>query len=188
MSVLSSFFEYPSHLRFRDQEEGEQIEMFLRQHPITNVPWIVMALLLIFVFPGVFSYLLSQLGISTFSLPRELSITLWVIWLLLVSAYVIERFLHWYFNVYFITNRHLIDINFYSLLNSQTTEVEIRDVESTQVSVKGVIPPLFNYGNVIVQTAAESQQITFKKVPLPYKVADKISDLAGGIPHDANQP
>lgn len=102
---------------------------------------------------------------------------------MLILAYVIERALHWYFNVYIITNKHLVDINFYSLLNSQTTEVEIKDVESTAVSIKGVIPPLFNFGDIVVQTAAETQQITFKRVPLPYQVADRISDLSEKVRH-----
>lgn len=178
MSHLSAFSDKPKNIKFRDQEENEVIEMFLRQHPIVNLPWILISVFFIFVLPGFITGLNASFGIITIPIPYNLSLTFWVIWLLVVFSYMIERFLHWYFNVYIITNIHLVDINFYSLLNSQTTEVEIRDVESTQVSMRGVFSSFFNYGDVIIQTAAETQQVTFKKVPLPYRVADKVADLS----------
>ena len=100
-----------------------------------------------------------------------------ILWYMLVAAYVIEQFLHWYFNIYIVTNQHLVDINFDSILQREVLEAGIENVESASSRIKGIIPSLFNYGNVVVQTAAHTQEITFNSVPFPDSVVDRINDL-----------
>jgi hypothetical protein len=43
--LFPAFFDRPANIRFAQQEENEVIELLLRKHWITNVGWILTALL-----------------------------------------------------------------------------------------------------------------------------------------------
>lgn len=177
MSVLRAFFDHPAGIRFKDQEADEVIELFLRQHPIVNIPWLLTVIFLILI-PFIIIRLNTIMPVITFQIPPDAQFYLWTVWGGLVLAYIIEKSLYWYFNTYIVTNKHIIDLDFSSLLHSRTTEIEIRDVESTAATYKGIFGPFFNYGDVIIETAAKDQQAGFIAVPYPYKVADTISDFS----------
>lgn len=180
--IFPSLFDHPQKIRFIEQEADETIELFLRQHWITNIPWIFFSLVA-FIVPAVVLQLDQSTGINFIQLiPLNVLIEGLVIWYLLVLAFVVEKFLHWYFNVYIVTNIHLIDIDFETLLNRVIVEVGLENVESASSRIAGVIRSLFNYGDVVVQTAAETQQITFDAVPNPDFVTDRINDLRRKIP------
>ena len=57
---------------------------------------------------------------------------------------------------------------------SELEHIKIQDVTS---EVMGVVPTLFNYGFVYVQTAGETERFTFKQVPDPVKIRDVIMQL-----------
>lgn len=178
-----SFFDRPLGFRFTQQEDDEIIELMLRQHWIVNVPWIFISLIL-FTIPVVLLELDRILNFNiALILPSNILLGVLILWYLLILAYIIEKFLYWYFNIYIVTDRHLVDINFHSLLNRDITEILIKDVESSSSRIKGIIRSLFNFGDVIIETAASVQNIEFIDVPKPDVVTDRIHDLkeaAGG--------
>lgn len=172
-----AFFDHPENIRFSEQEADEKIELFLRQHWFVNVGWILLALFALFL-PIIVLQLDITLNTNYFlNVPIGIVIGGLIIWYLLVTAYIMEKFLFWYFNIYILTNYHLVDVNFHNLLNRDITEAGIENVESASSKISGIIGSLFNFGDVIVQTAAENQQITFLKVPFPDVVSDRINDL-----------
>jgi len=176
-SLFPSFFDRPIYTRLAHQEKDEHIELFLRRHWVTNLPWIlfvVLALVLPVFFPLLNQFLES---IILLELPGDLISSVLIIWYLLILAYTIEQFLHWYFNIYIVTNRHLVDINFVSLMYRDITEASLADVESARSRIQGVAGALFNFGNVTTETAAKAQAIEFLSIPKPDFVADRIQDL-----------
>ena len=112
-----------------------------------------------------------------FDVPNQILIGSLIIWYLLVLAYVIEQFIHWYFNIYIVTNLHLVDIDFYSLFARTVVEVEIVDIQSQSSSITGFFASFFNFGNVTVRTANVQDPIVFVNIPRPDFVADVIQDL-----------
>lgn len=179
--IFPAFFDRPSHIRFDKQEPNEIIELFLRKHWVTNVPWILISFFLaILPFLIVFTDVALNLGFTT-NLPANLSIGFIIIWYMMLSAYMIENFLYWYYNIYIVTNQNIVDINYSSLLARSVVEVKLADVESQKSSIKGVVRQLFNFGNVIIETAAENQRIEFIDVPKPDLVADRVQDLKSAI-------
>lgn len=175
--LFPSLFQNPQKIKFIEQEPNEQIILFLRQHGITNVPWIFLALLAIFL-----PFIVIQLDISLgtnflINVPNQALIGGLVIYYMLIIAYIIEQFLFWYFNIYIVTNLHLVDINFNSLLSRDIIELEFRDVESVATDIRGIFASLFNFGDVSVKTAAEKVPVVFARVPRPDLVADIIQDL-----------
>lgn len=172
-----AYFDHPSNMRFAEQEADESIELLLRQHWFVNVSWIFFSILASFL-PFLLLFSQQLFGVDLLlTVPPSLITAILILWYLLITAYVLENFLFWYFNIYIVTNQHLVDINFENILNRSVVEAGLEKVESAYYDNKGIIRSLFNYGNVIVQTAAESQQITFYAVPYPNLVVDRINDL-----------
>src|SRR5690606_26859575 len=120
--LFPAFFEKPLSIRFEQQEPDETIELFLRRHWVTNVPWVIIALLLSLTpfFVVVIDVSLG-LGLTT-NFPGSITTGLIIIWYLFTTAYVIENFLHWYFNIYILTNKHIVDVNYSSLLSRSVVE------------------------------------------------------------------
>lgn len=175
--LLGAFFDKPKKIRFSAQESDEEIELLLRAHWITNVPWLVISVVL-FILPEALVRLLPLLGIGAIINPpvKVLAVTI-ILWYMIVLAYGLEKLLFWYFNVYIVTNKHLIDIDFGNLLNRNITQAKLDDVQSVSSSITGIIRPLFNFGDVVIETAAKDQSLKFNNVPFPDIVADRIEDL-----------
>lgn len=170
-SRLSSFSLYPDSVGFETKDEEEKIILMLRQHPIVNVKWILVTLLLLTgptllgVF-GVFSYL-----------PTGFSLVLSLSWYLVTSVYAIEGFLNWYFNVYFVTTNRVVDVDFYNLINKRVSDAEIEKIQDVSYSLGGVLRTILNYGDVFIQTAAEVSEFKFAAVPNPERVTKILDDL-----------
>lgn len=187
-AFFPAFFDRPEHINFIEQEESEHIILLLRRHWVTNVPWILTSIFAILL-PFAFFYLeeMFNLQISP-NIPANIFVAAIVSWYILTVAYIIENFLNWYFNIYIVTNLHIVDINFFSLLYREIVEIRIQDVESAASKVQGIIASLFYFGDVMVETAAEKQNINFESVPNPDLVADRIQDLQGQLDGGTNGP
>lgn len=172
-----AIFDHPEHLAFAEQEDDEKIELFLRQHGIVNIGWIITGIVGLIV-PVIIIQLDVIFRLNLFSmLPLSIEISGIILWYLLILAYVFEKFLYWYFNIYIITNHHLVDVDFLSLMYRKITEAQLVDVQDVSASVKGVFGPLFNFGDVVIETAGQAQKLEFVNVPKPDLVADRIEDL-----------
>jgi hypothetical protein len=170
-SRLSAFSLYPDNVHFETKDNDEKIILMMRQHPIVNVKWILLTLLLL-AGPTV----LATFGIFSM-LPTGFSLIISMSWYLVTSAYAIENFLNWYFNVYFITEARIVDVDFFNLINKRVSNAEIEMIQDVSYTTGGVIRTLLNYGDVFIQTAAEVSEFDFLAVPNPEKVAKILDDL-----------
>lgn len=181
--MLPSYVENPTGYYFEGQDTNEKILLLLRAHPITNLKWIVPAILL-FLAPFFAEDVLLLLNISFTQVPQTFAIVFLIINYLLVLIIVFEGFLHWYFNVYIVTNKNIVDVDFHSILFKNIDIAPLRNVEDVSSSMGGVLQAIFHYGHVFVQTAGTSRNIDFANVPRPHHVADFILDqshkLRGG--------
>ncbi len=168
---FSAFSLYPSGVDFETREDKEKIILMLRQHPIVNVRWISMTILLL-TGPSV----LGLLGVFSL-LPVGFSLVITLAWYLFTSAYAIENFLSWYFNVYFITTEGIIDVDFFNLLDKRVSEAELGRIQDVSYSTNGALGTTLNFGDVRIQTAAEIPEFKFELVPNPEKVAKILDDL-----------
>lgn len=172
---LSSFCLYPENIGFETKAEEEKIILMLRQHPIVNLKWIFTTILLLFG-PTIFS----MLGVFSF-LPTGYPFVISLCWYLITSAYAIEGFLNWYFNVYFITTARIVDVDFYNIIDKRVSNAEIEKIEDVSYTTGGVIRTVFNYGDVFIQTAAEVSEFDFRAVPNPEKVVKILDDLRAKV-------
>ena len=177
MSAFAAFVKHPNNVFFESQEDGEEILYLLRRHFITNVGWIVSSILM-FLGPVVLMTLLLRLEIDTASIiPIRYQYVLVLIWYLITLVFTLESFLNWYFNVYIVTTKRIVDIDFWGLLYKNVSEADYEHVEDVTYSMGGVLQTIFNFGSIVIQTAAEQREFEFDGVPNPAEVYDKITDL-----------
>ncbi len=89
-------------------------------------------------------------------------------------------FLVWidyYFDVWVITNKRIINIEQKGLFSREVSELELDKIQDVSVSVLGIIPTFLNYGDVFIQTAGEKERFVFKKIANPYWIKDLIMSL-----------
>jgi hypothetical protein len=169
--LFASFNLYPQNIDFETKEKEEKIILMLRQHPVINLKWIFVSIVL-FICPAI----LGKIGIlSGLTVGYRLVITL--TWYLVTFAYAIEGFFSWYFNVFFVTTRRVIDVDFFNLINKRVSDAEIEKIQDVSYSTSGATGTTFNFGNVLIQTASEIPELNFERVPNPEKVADILDDL-----------
>jgi len=170
-SPLAAYCYFPDKVDFETRERKEKIVLLLRRHPITNVAWILIAILMI----------LAPLTLSFFPilsfLPSNFQFIAVLVWYLITTAFVLESFLTWLFNVNIITDERIVDIDFHNLIYKEVSDCKIDNIQDVTYKMGGVVRTIFNYGDVYVQTAAEVPAFEFLAVPKPSKVARVLQDL-----------
>jgi uncharacterized membrane protein YdbT with pleckstrin-like domain len=169
--VLAAFVSKPKNLRFETQQKKEKIVLLLRRHPITNLPWILLTIFLIFA-----PFLIKRLIPLDF-ISGNYQLILFLCWYLLTFAFAFEKFLTWFFNVNILTDERVIDINFPTLLYREITETKLDKIQDVNFKTGGYIRSLFNFGDVLIQTAGAIPEICFEAVPKPERVLQVINQL-----------
>lgn len=168
---IRTFTILPRRVRFENQEQRERIILLLRQHWITQLYWILGVLLGIFV-PLIFNVV----PILDF-LPGNYQFMTMVGWYLLLIAYVYEKFISWYYQVFIITDERVIDINFNNLIYKELSEAKINNIEDVSYKQGGVMRATFNYGDVVMQTAGTERAFMIESAPEPNRIVKIINEL-----------
>ncbi len=170
-NLLAAYCYFPDKVDFEIRERKEKIVLLLRRHPITNVAWILIAILMI----------IAPLTLSVFPLlsflPSNFQFIAVLVWYLITTAFVLESFLTWFFNVNIITDERIVDIDFHNLIYKEVSDCKIDNIQDVTYKMGGVVRTIFNYGDVYIQTAAEVPAFEFLAVPKPSKVARVLQDL-----------
>ena len=148
--MFPAFVLNPINVYFIGQDPNEKILLLLRAHPITNLKWIIPAVLLFFV-PFFISGFFKLVKLNFEPFPTEYSMALIIINYLLILVIVFEGFIGWYFNVYMVTTKNIVDIDFHSLLYGNIDLTPIQNVEDANSSQGGILASIFNYGNIYVR-------------------------------------
>jgi hypothetical protein len=168
---LSPYGYLPDDVDFETRTPEEKVVLLLRRHPITNVGWLLITAVMVFA-PAV----LSSFPIFDF-LPSRYQFIAVLGWYLITLSYFLENFLSWFFNVNIITDERIIDIDFYNLIYKEVSDANIDKIQDVSYRMGGAIRTIFNYGDVIIQTASEVPNFEFLAVPRPDKVAKLLQEL-----------
>lgn len=177
MFSLASFAMDPSGVSFANQGENEEIHLFLRKHFITNIPWIVMSILLFLLPPFVFPFLTPALPFAIHINANYGVVLLLFYYILVFGVVILTSFINWYFNVYIVTNQRVIDVDFVNILYREVSATRLNLIQDVTVKTGGVIRAIFNYGDVFIQTAGNEANFDFHAVPRAQEVAREIERL-----------
>lgn len=176
MTPLTCFAVNPTGVRFETQQEDEEVILFLRQHLIVNVPWIIIAAILLIAPTVLFPLILTNLTLP-FVIPLGYIIVGTLFWYLFTFGFILVSFLRWFFNIYIVTNERVVDIDFIHLLYKEFSEARLEKVQDLSYKTGGIFAAFFNFGDVAIQTAGELPNFEFNAVPRPDRVVQTISEL-----------
>lgn len=180
--LFTAFATNPKNLHFEHQGKNEIVILFLRQHLITLVPTTalagIMALAPTILFPFIYRFLGASIHV-----PMGYVIVGMLFWYLATFGIFFSRLLYWFFNIFIVTNERIIDIDFINLLYKDVSETQISRVQDISYNSKGIFAAIFNYGDVMIQTAGELPNFSFELVPKPSEVVKIISDVAKAKGH-----
>lgn len=166
---LHSFCIRPK-VRFETQRGDEELILLLRAHPITQIPWILGAVV-VFLVPLFLSVIIGHLFT-----PKQLIFANFF-WYSFLVSYIFINILHYIFNVGIVTNFRVIDVDFHNVLYKEVNQTVLPKIEDITAKTGGFIKMLFHYGDVFVQTAGAEANIEFHGVPEPTEVASIINEL-----------
>lgn len=173
---LAAFAVNPTGIRFETQQDDETVLLFLRQHFVVNVPWIILTIVLIvapiFLFPPL------GRAISPVVLPVGYVVIFVLGWYLVAFGFAFASFFKWFFNIYIVTNERIVDIDFIHLLYKQFSEARLVNIQDITYKTGGIIETMFNFGHVLIQTAGETPNFDFGSVPNPEQIVKIISEAA----------
>jgi hypothetical protein len=162
------------------QKNYEHIEMTVRRHPVTFLPYIFMFILLLAV-PVLLSWLFSTGSLWSFLQNPTVyaaGVLFASIYYLSVILFFYTYFVTFYLDMWIITNDRLLDIEQASLFSRTVAEVDLYQIQDAASEVKGIFPSLFNYGSISLQTAGPVPKFTFHDIPNPDALRQKILDLS----------
>jgi uncharacterized membrane protein YdbT with pleckstrin-like domain len=162
---------------FSGQKENEQIVLMVRRHWFDILKQFFVVFLMIFLLLGswiilpVFfpKTLTSAFGILSDFLRNLFGMFIWITFFLIWIDY--------YFDVWIITNKRVVNIEQKGLFSRQVSELELTRIQDITTEVNGVIPTILNYGDVFIQTAGENPRFIFRQVPDPYGIKDTLMNL-----------
>jgi len=168
---FKSFVAKPEKIFFDSQHYEEKVLLLLRRHPVTQLGWILISIAMIFA-----PILFFSVGVLDF-LPPNYQLAALIGWYLILTGFVLESFLTWFYNVYIITDERVIDVDFYNLLFKNISSAKLDNIEDVTSVTGGLMASIFNYGTVKIQTAGAVTEFDFEDVPQPAKVTAFLNEM-----------
>lgn len=179
---------YPERVYFNSQDPGESIYILTRSHIATNIGWIIRFVIGLFmpivlvILLDIFNVILADRGIDQIGIRDLLPVGNWLmvfmLYYSLALSYAIANFIDWYFDIYLVSNMRILHVDLKVFTGKSVAEAALVNIEDVSQSVIGFLPSFFNYGDVLVQTAAEKTKFNLKSLPDPSWFRDVITDLS----------
>ena len=180
-STFGSLCAFPENVTFESEHDDEQVLVIGRAHMVTNWSWVTLICFLIFI--PVFWSSFPLISV----LSDNLHFAMTVLWYLALSLYGLMKLLLWFYSVYIVTNERIIDVDFFGLLYKNINVTMIDKIEDVNYSQTGLLASIFNFGDLIVETASEQTSsdtangersaFTFENISNPDKVSRIITLL-----------
>ena len=164
-------------VKFPGQHENEKIILFLRRHwfiffmRILLILISVIALVVIYVFFNTVNSNFRESAYFNLLLFGESLATLFI-W-----NFFFILWLDYYLDAWIVTNERIINIEQRGFFARNISELKLTKIQDVTSEIIGVIPTLLDYGNICVQTVAETERFTFYQIPNPNYVKNVIVQL-----------
>jgi hypothetical protein len=159
---------------FIEFDEDEQLLGEIRKHPVGQFMIMaggVIVALVTAILTIVLAANVSRLG-TTVSDPSSLQNIIFgigfVVSVIALLGTVIPVYIY-RSSVIFITSEKIAEVMYVSLFNRKITQLGIGNVEDVTYSQLGILPRMFDFGTLNIQTASDTDNAVFSYVPLPNK-------------------
>ena len=167
--VFFSYLRNPK-IKFETSEPTEKALLLVRSHPFTQIYWVINVFIFFILFV-----------ITNFFIPSYFSFVqvlfFDVFFIIFTLSYIWFNFLSWYFNVGIITDKRVIDINYFNILYKEITVARLENIQDMTVKSGGYFEAFFDFVTIHIQTAGTEDNIEFTSVPKPSEVVKIINNL-----------
>jgi len=185
IEILRSTVKNPHNTEYDGKDKDEQILYIFRRAFITNISWIFMVAVFL-AMPIIFNVVAIGIDKNLVNvIPTNLIVIANLFWYVFIFGFCVMNFTNWFFNIYMITDRKIVDMDFQGLTYKNISEAPLTNIEDVTSNINGTFGTVFNIGSVLMQTAAEKTQFEFDFVYNPAQVRDIISDLVTEKKHHA---
>lgn len=159
-------------------EPGEKIIFKMRRHPLIFFGQMSLIAVLFLVPFGAGWIILNVrpdwlIGLAS----RTMLILLASAFYLNIWMFALSMFTDYYLDAWIITDSRVLDIRQQGLFARTVAELELQKIQDVTSDIKGILPSIFTYGNVHIQTAGEKERFVFEQIPKPHKVRHELVDL-----------
>ncbi len=93
---------------------------------------------------------------------------------LAVWMFTFQEIVDYYLDMWIVTNERIIDIEQFGLFHRASSELHLESIVDVSSEVRGMMHTFLNYGDVLVQSAAEQTHFHFREIPHPELVRQQI--------------
>lgn len=161
---LLNIFRYSGD-HFEGQEHGEAVVLLLRRHSFT-IMFPLSIILLFALAPLVVRATFPVSSTAFYFLSVLYYMALWIILFYRLTLYSL--------NTVIVTDRRIINNEQKGFFKRKVSELHAYRVQDISVHVEGIIPTFFDFGTIVVQTAASEREFSFEMIGDPEAVKDKI--------------
>lgn len=161
-----------------NRKENETTTLCVRRHWI--VPFrIFMTLVIGFAVPVGAYLLIANLlpQITNQPMITQLLALIACFYVAAVWIFVFQDFVNFYLDMWIVTNERVINIEQNGLFQRTSSELHLTSIVDVTSDVKGFFATIFNYGDIIVQTAGEQEHFHFQQIAHPEEVRQTILKL-----------
>ena len=166
---------------FPHLDENEQMALVMRKHPLVLLRMAIQGFLMLFLPPVLYLAVLifspAALEFPEDSLMLYLALLGASLYYLFLWLFLFVHWLEFYLDVWVVTNERVINVDQRRLFSRRVSEVRLAQVQDITSEVEGFLHTFFKFGDINLQTAAESGKFTFKNIPNPDNVRETILKL-----------
>lgn len=163
-----------------NQKSYEKIVRTCRRHPITFLPQILFSLLLLCAPIGLYFLIAQSTFLSILQTTPGFIVTILAlsVYYLSCALFFYTNFVTFHLDLWIVTNDRLLDMEQKGLFNRTISEVDLYQIQDATSEIHGFLPSIFNYGNIVLQTAGPVPKFFFRNVADPNKLRELILELA----------
>jgi uncharacterized membrane protein YdbT with pleckstrin-like domain len=155
-------------------EQGEKLLAETRRHWFMFLMEVI-GVLVVSLVPFVFFITLNLVGIPLGHAA------VWPLWLFFAASWWLMLWvLFWmiwtayYLDVWYVTNRRVIDVEQHWLFSRQVSELRLDKIQDITVEVHGLFAHLLQFGDIHIQTAGRASEFKITSIPNPHALKEII--------------
>jgi len=156
----------------------EEIVIFARRHWVSYLGQIVLSIIVIFV-PIIIWFVSRMMHIHVYQGDlRNVIVIIVSVYYLVAITFTFATWISYYYDIYIVTKDTIVDITQVGFFGRKISQLSLLRVQDVTSSIKGILPTLFAYGDVLVETAGErSETFLLAAVANPQEFSAKILAL-----------
>ena len=165
---------------------NEKINSIYRRHRIILIIQLIIGALffLLIILPMIFLFFTSSPSLPewiTKIVPEASMLNLRYLFLFFFSLFlpvlwqtIFLVVVDYYLDCWVLTNERIISTESEGLFNRTESSITYDKIQNITIEIKGVLPALFDFGDLRIETASELGKFTFRQIPNPEKVKEVI--------------